>query len=131
VARPARQTKGLSLHSAITAFALFAFLFSGFATQTHIHIPAQAALDQHAAVETAAKASASLERDQQPRAPADDFDHCPLCLDFLAFGAYVAPVPFALPLPILTATELPALTRSITVLRAVAHNWRSRAPPLA
>jgi hypothetical protein len=131
----ARQTTGLSLRGVISAFALLAFIFSGFATQTHIHIPGQSepgvGAQQVAAQTIAAKDSTSLNREQKQRAPTDDPTRCPLCQEYLHSGAYVTPVPAVFPLPILTATVAPFLILPAAIIRAVSHSWYGRAPPLA
>ena len=133
--RTSRQTTGLSLRGVISMFALLAFVVSGFATQAHIHISAQAELGfgaQAVAAQTlVAKASTSLDREQKQRAPADDPTRCPLCQEYLHSGAYVTPVPAIFPLPILTATVAPMLIASVAIIRAVSHSWYGRAPPLA
>lgn len=132
-ARASRQTTGLSLRGVISMFALLAFVVSGFATQTHIHIPGQAELGAQplAAKTLAAKASTSLDREQKQRAPADDPTRCPLCQEYLHSGAYVTPVPAVFPLPIQTATVAPLFIASVAIIRAVSHSWYGRAPPLA
>jgi hypothetical protein len=125
----------LSWRGFISMFALLAFIVSGFATQTHIHIPAPAepgfGAQPVAAQKLAAKDSASLNREQKQRAPADDPTRCPLCQEYLHSGAYVAPIPATLPLPILTVTVTPLLVASVAIIRAVSHSWYGRAPPLA
>ena len=130
-----RQTTGLSLRGVISAFALLAFIFSGFATQTHIHIPAQSeqgfGVQQVAAQNVAAKAAPSLNRDQKPSAPTDDPARCPLCQEYLHSGAYVTPVPAVFPVPVLIATVAPFLIVPAAIIRAVSHSWYGRAPPLA
>jgi hypothetical protein len=124
----------LSLRGVVTAFALLAFVLASFVTQTHIHIPAAPAFGSGAttlAKTDAGKAGVSRDRDQQPGAPADDPAHCPLCQEFLVAGAYVAPAPIDLPLPMLTAVVTPSLIQSIGFIRTATHSWLSRAPPLA
>ena len=114
-------------------FALLAFIVSGFATQTHIHIPAQAeqGFGAQPAQKLAAKDSTSLDREQKQRGPTDDPTRCPLCQEYLHSGAYVTPVPAVFPLPIMTVTVAPLLIASVAIIRAVSHSWYGRAPPLA
>jgi hypothetical protein len=125
----------LSLRNVVSLFALLAFVFSGFATQTHVHIPAQAELGfvapTVAAQPIAAKASASLDREQKQRAPADDPSRCPLCQEYLHSGVFVTPVPVTVPLPVLTESVAPLLLVPLAVFQAVSHSWYGRAPPLA
>lgn len=133
--RTSRQTTGLSLRGVISLFALLAFIVSGFATQTHIHIPAQAeagfGAQPAAAQKLAAKDSTSLDREQKQRGPTDDPTRCPLCQEYLHSGAYVAPAPATFPLPIPTVTAAPLLIAPVAIIRAVSHSWYGRAPPLA
>ena len=127
------RTAGLSLRAVISAFVLLAFALSGFATQTHIHVPFESGLDfgaQQIAAKNVAGAS-SLNREHKPSTPADDPSRCPLCQEYLHSGAYVTPIPAVFPLPILTATVAPFLIASKAIVRAVSHDWHGRAPPLA
>ena len=125
----------MSLRGVISAFALLAFIVSGFATQTHIHIPPQSELgfgtQQVAAQNIAAKDIPSLNREQNPRAPTDDPARCPLCQEYLHSGAYVTPLPAVFPVPVLIATVAALLITPVAIIRAVSHSWRGRAPPLA
>jgi hypothetical protein len=129
--RAARQTTGLSLRNVVSLFALLAFVFSGFATQTHIHIPAQSELGFAAPQSTAAKSSISHDREQKQPAPADDPARCPLCQEYLHSGVFVTPVPVAFPLPVFCETVAPLLLVPLAVFQAVSHSWYGRAPPLA
>ena len=130
-----RQTTGLSLRGVISAFALLAFIISGFATQTHIHIPAQSGFGIASTAvgnqKIAAKSAASLDRERPSRTPADDPANCPLCQEYLVAGAYVTPAPIALPVPTVTVIVTQSLIQSIAFARAATHSWLSRAPPLA
>jgi hypothetical protein len=92
-------------------FFAFAFLFQGFAVQTHIHTPAAA---------PATHSGKTL-----PGDPAK----CPLCQEFLLSGSFVMPAAAALPVPaaaVFTAVRLAAAQR---IRRFPSHSWHGRAPP--
>jgi hypothetical protein len=94
-------------------FLAFAFLFQGFAVQTHIH--------------TSVAAPATHSGKTLPGDPAK----CPLCQEFLLSGSFVMPAAVTLPVPAaaaFTAVRLPA-AQSIHLFPS--HSWHGRAPPHA
>jgi hypothetical protein len=94
-------------------FLAFAFLFQGFAVQTHIHT-AVAATHGHSG-----------------KTLPNDAAKCPLCQKFLLSGSFIMPAVAALPVPaaaVFTAVRLPAAQ----LIRLFAsHSWHGRAPPHA
>src|SRR6185295_1995995 len=94
-------------------FTLFTFVLSGLVTQTHIHLLARQGVSfesrQVVTEAIADKVDGSPNRAQRPVAPIDDPAHCPLCQEFLVSGAYIAPPPAALLLPVVTPTLVPLL----------------------
>src|SRR5665213_3415901 len=88
------RSSGHWARPAFTFFFLLTFLLQGFATQTHIHLPANSGIGVPAVVGGASelvKASSSQQREHE-RAPAkDSSDTCPLCQQILIAGAFVSP----------------------------------------
>ncbi|HEX4079358.1 MAG TPA: hypothetical protein VHX61_10870 [Rhizomicrobium sp.] len=100
------------------AFTLVTFALAGYATQTHIHVPAE--------LETA---ETSASHPGHGNKPADDPAHCPLCQEYLLSGAYVVPAPIVLPLPAPAEFQAPRLVHELSFVGAVSHSWNSRGPP--
>lgn len=112
----------------VAAFALFSFLISGFAAQTHIHLTAPAGA--LAIADGAPASKIALNRDHKAPALPDDPAHCAFCQELLVAGSYVAPTPFVIPLPVQIATVVPMMTETVSVIQAFSHGWRGRGPPL-
>jgi hypothetical protein len=103
----------------LVAFMLLAFVFQGYATQTHIHVQ-----NVPAAVHDV-KGGAG--HDKYP--PNDDPANCPICQQIMQAGHYVAPA-WLMPLLILqTISAIEIVTVTGPRNDAVSHNWRSRGPP--
>jgi hypothetical protein len=112
-ARAARTRRGAALPAFL--FLAFAFLFQGFAVQTHIHSPAPVS------------AAAKNGHKTLPGDPAK----CPLCQEFLLSGSFVTPAALPLPVPAVTgfaAVLFPAPPRARLF---PSHPWQGRAPPQA
>jgi hypothetical protein len=104
---------------AILALTLVTFALAGYATQTHIHIPAGSEAGEVA-----------IGHSGHGKAPLDDPAHCPLCQEYLLSGAYVVPAPIVLPLPASAEFQAPRLVHELSFVGALSHSWNSRAPPL-
>jgi hypothetical protein len=110
------RTRGATALPAIL-FLAFAFLFQGFAVQTHIH--------------TAVAAAAPAKTGHSGKTLPDDPAKCPLCQEFLLSGSFVMPAAVALPVPaaaVFTAVRLPAAQ---LIRLFPSHSWHGRAPPHA
>lgn len=103
----------------VLAFTLLAFAQASYVTQTHIHIPADAA------------GGTVLAPAGHGKAPLpDDPAHCPFCQEYLLAGAYLIPPPVVLPLPVSATFQVHRLVRALSFVAAISHSWHGRAPPL-
>ncbi len=123
-ARARAATRGL-LSRALVFLTLFAFTAQAYLVQTHIHIP------------NAAKAGiVDLLDGPAPgpdhgKAPAkDDSANCPLCQQSAMAGQFLTPAAAAILLPQLSFSVITVAVIPSTLVTAVTHIWRGRAPPL-
>lgn len=111
----------------VLALTILAFLLQGLVTQAHIHgeflIAPTTGLTHAASVDGGSTK-------QQPAAP-DDEKHCPFCQEMMAAGAYVAPAPTLLVLPLQTFSAVALELVVPAYVDAASHFWRGRAPPRA
>jgi hypothetical protein len=114
-----KEQSGTLWRRIVLAFTLLAFVQAGYATQTHIHIPAVSGSRTVLAPAGHGKAPVP-----------DDPAHCPLCQEYLLAGAYLIPPPVILPLPAGVAFEVERLVCALPFVAAISHSWHGRAPPV-
>ncbi len=109
---------------ALVLLTLLAFAFQGFVTQTHIHVQlpgAPVAVDPFDGIKAPGK-----------NAPAkNDESNCPLCQAFANSGHFVTPAVAAILAPTLSVSVLQLAPLGASIVHAVSHAWRGRAPPSA
>ncbi|HTT83498.1 MAG TPA: hypothetical protein VMF67_08450 [Rhizomicrobium sp.] len=102
------------------AFTVLTFVMAGYATQTHMHIPAGGDAGD-TVLGPAGHGKAPIP---------DDPARCPLCQEYLLAGAYLIPAPVVLPMPVSVAFEVQRLVRVLPFVATASHSWLGRAPPL-
>ena len=107
---------------AVVLLTLFAFLLSGFLTQTHIHqiagrgAPVADIFD-----------GVPVKGDKAPAKNTDQ--NCPLCQQFASAGAFVTPSAAAALAPTLSVSVIQLVVIPAAQRIAITHIWRGRAPP--
>jgi hypothetical protein len=118
----------------VAAFALIAFAFQSYLTQTHIHLlPPLSAPSKTAAVSDSGttKIGGDIQRHAPKKAPADDNPlKCPLCQAVSYAGHFLTPSPAASLLqPALSFSILPLRVATPSSRESPSHNWQGRGPP--
>jgi hypothetical protein len=108
------------LRQLVAAVMLVLFAAANYAVQTHVHG------DFHAAPIAAAKQVISVP--VVPGSSDTDENHCPLCLELLSGGKFLAAVPPVWILPVLAGFAHP-FGQTLGSAHAHGHNWQSRGPP--
>jgi hypothetical protein len=103
----------------ILALTLVTFALAGYATQTHIHVPAGSETGEVA-----------VSHSGHGKTPLDDPAHCPLCQEYLLSGAYLIPAPIVLSLPVVAEIQAIRPVHDLSFAVASSHSWNSRAPPV-
>jgi dienelactone hydrolase len=116
------------LRVALVLFALLAFAFQSYVTQTHIHVGGQSfgALVQLAATD-GAKSTAS--KDKYPAN--QDPSNCPICQEMVHSGSFITPSAIAALPPALAVSIVALRLEAAIAPQATSHSWRGRAPPHA
>jgi hypothetical protein len=121
----------LAVPRVVMLVTLLAFSIQTYLTQTHIHWAQERQASSQQV--TAGKIAGSSSRPAEPkdRYPAnEDPANCPLCQELIHAGQFVTPTTAALLLPFLSVSIIEIAVPSATLVRAVSHIWRGRAPPL-
>jgi len=108
----------------VAVLSLCAFLLQALVVQTHIHPVAERA---SAPVLGAAGPAAKIEK----LPGTGDSDSCPLCREFVAAGAFVAPPSVAVVLPLTFAALAACWPFQSPEAKRIALGWTSRGPPSA
>ncbi|HET7335989.1 MAG TPA: hypothetical protein VFI93_12805 [Rhizomicrobium sp.] len=126
--------KTLLRRQLITLVALLAFVFQGFATQTHIHRMGQVdvAFFGNALAKIGAASAATPQKSNTDKLPPlNDPVKCPLCHEMALAGHYVSPAPPQLLLPVFLVQALIIAARASAHIAQNSHDWLSRGPPRA
>ncbi len=109
---------------ALVLLTLLAFALQGFITQTHIRVQlpgAPVAVDPFDGIKARGK-----------NAPAkNDESNCPLSQAFASSGHFVTPAVAAILAPTLSVSVIQLAPLGVSIVHAVSHAWRGRAPPSA
>jgi len=118
--RPSSAHRPSARRLLLVAMMLLAFLFQGYATQTHIHKQ-----DGHSGAVTLNTGKAD-----HAKYPANnDPLNCPLCQQINHAGQYTVPA-WLMPFLILdTVSVIEIATLPMPHFDAVSHSWRGRGPP--
>lgn len=118
----------------ITIAALLAFVFQGFATQTHIHRVGQvdvAFFGNALAKIGVANAATPQKSNTDKLPPLNEPAKCLLCHVMTLAGHYVSPATPQLLLPVFLVLALAIAARAPPHIAQVSHDWHSRGPPRA
>jgi hypothetical protein len=111
---------------AVTLFALLAFAFQSYVTQTHIHTGGQP--DVKIAMDgTSAKLAAKAKPDKYPAN--QDPSNCPICQEIVHSGSFISPAAIAALPPSLAVSVIAVLLDTVVATPPASHSWRGRAPP--
>jgi hypothetical protein len=116
------------LRLAVTLFALVAFAFQGFVTQTHIHTGLVPGVSDFEHSSPAKIASGS----QKPHSgvPANqDPANCPICQQVAHAGQFVTPAAVSALAPTTIVSTIAIVLDAAIVATPASHPWHSRAPP--
>ncbi len=119
IARQGGFRRGTAASRLVAFVAMFAFLLQSYITQTHIH------------GSTPGTAIGSVHVTDHGKAPAGNSPvDCPFCQAITDAGAFVGTAPPVLSVPFAWMTAQVVLVSTTIASLAIAHDWKSRAPPL-
>ena len=116
----------------VASFALIAFAFQSYITQTHIHFaqPLSAAAKLLNPADSKSVGKSAAQRSAPQNAPANDEPvKCPLCQAVGYAGHFVTPAQAVLLLPSAAVSFLPLTIAILSSRESPSHIWQGRGPP--
>ncbi len=116
----------------MATFALIAFAFQGFVTQTHIHFaqPLSAGARLMASADVKSPAKDTAKKGIPKNAPgSDESMKCPLCQAVGYAGHFVSPSQAVLLLPASAVSILPLAILLLSPRESPSYIWQGRGPP--
>ena len=131
LARPTLARRASWARHIVVLFTFVAIAIQSFVVQTHIHRAGEQSIISFLSFDQATKAAPTGKRPVDKFPDSDDPSNCPICQEFHASGAFVAPTAAVLALPFYIHLSLIVFREPTVAIRVLSHSWQDRAPPEA